>query len=167
MCPAYTGLRLSKTKMREEKKKLWNESGLRDLPAFTNAIISSNIVPSDLGSIQGLLMTTKKSYLQKSKKEEKLGKVNYLWSEVIHWEKRLENLNKQHANVINPNESCIFIDVLSPHWICNFGQFLQIRNKTTRKFGLLIQGVFLTSNILKLNYKFFFVSTEFLSHFLM
>ena len=45
--------------------------------------------------------------------------------------------------------------------ICNFGQFLQPDHKTTRKFGLMIQGVFLTLNILKLNYQFFFVSTEF------
>ena len=68
MCPAYTGFEVEQNedeKEEREKKKLWNESGLRDLPAFTNAIISSNIVPSDLGSIQGLLMTTKKSYLQK------------------------------------------------------------------------------------------------------
>ena len=67
MCPAYPGFEVEQNEdeRREREKKLWNESGLRDLPAFTNAIISSNIVPSDLGSIQGLLMTTKKSYLQK------------------------------------------------------------------------------------------------------
>ena len=69
MYPAYPGFEVEQNEdeRREREKKLWNESGLRDLPAFTNAIISSNIVPSDLGSIQGLLMTTKKSYLQKKK----------------------------------------------------------------------------------------------------
>ena len=90
--------------MREEReKKLWNESGLRDLPAFTNAIISSNIVPSDLGSIQGLLMTTKKSYLQKNKEKGRLVKITSQLS--LKWSDSLGktvggNLNKQHANVI-------------------------------------------------------------------
>ena len=103
----------AKLKMREEReKKLWNESGLRDLPAFTNAIISSNIVPSDLGSIQGLLMTTKKSYLQKKNKEK--GRLVKITSQLsLKWSDSLGktvggNLNKIHANVIRSEWTLYF-----------------------------------------------------------